>query len=632
MLNILRQKAGSWMVKAILGVIVIVFIFWGVGNHNAKKNNVVAVVDGEEITMTEYMEAYETLLNRVRKQFRNNLNDEMIKMLQLKQQTINMLIDRKLLINAAKKLKLRVTRDEVVSEIKKFPAFQTAGNFDNRLYSSILKRIRTTPEKFEAEQSVSLLLNKLRLLITDCVKVLEEEAREWFIRDNSSMKIDYVFFDPATYKGINPSDQEAADYFEIHKEEYKTEPEVKVRYLHFNPEKYKLKVKISNQELQDYYEANTDEFIEPETVEARHILLKAGRDATPEMLEAQKNKALEILEMAKKGDDFSELAKQYSEGPSKKNGGFLGAFRKKDMVKPFANKAFSMKPGEISDPVQTRFGWHIIKVEKVTPELITSFEKAKIKILEKMTAERSLNLAYDEAESVYSASFGGDDLITAAQEHNMKVETTGFFTKQGPEKGISDRSKFASAAFVLPEMEISDIIDCQNTYYILQLVKKKPSIIKEFSVVREKIITALTKEKQKEKARLDAQALLDDLKNGVSIISGAEKYNLKLSASDFFKRNDLPNKTGLEETIITASFQLSQKHKLPENIIEGIRGYYVILFNENQKPGPDEFNDNKETITNKILEEKKNRTFETWLTELKSKSEISTDNNFLENE
>ena len=632
MLKILREKAGSWMVKAILGVIVIVFVFWGVGGYNSKKGNIVAVVDGEQITIDEYREAYENLLEQFRKRFRNNLNDEMIKMLQIKRQAVNMLINRKLLINAAEKLKLRVTRDEVVSEIKKFPAFQTAGTFDKRLYSNSFNRSRTTPDKFESEQSVSLLLNKLRLFIMDCVKVPEEEAREWFILNNSSMKIDYFLFDPATYKEIHPSDQEAADYFEIHKEEYKTEPEVKVRYLQFNPEQYKSEVKLSNQELQDYYEANPDEFIKPATVEARHILLKTEQNASSEIVEAQRKKALEILAMAKKGDDFAKLAKEYSEGPSKNSGGFLGAFSKKAMVKPFAEKAFSMKPGEISDPVQTRFGWHIIKVEKVTPESTTPFEKAVIKIRAEMTQERALNLAYDEAESVYSASFGGDDLIAAAQEHNMKVETTGFFTKQGPVKGILDQSKFASAAFALPEMEISDIIDCKNNYYILQLIEKNPSGIEEFSVVREKIITALIKEKQKENASLDAKALLDDLKNGVSIISGAKKYNLKSSTSDFFKRNDLPKNSGLEETIVKASFQLSEKQQLPEDVIEGIRGYYVIVFNENKKPDPDEFNEKKETITNKILEEKKNRTFEAWLTQLRNRSEISIENNFLGNE
>ncbi|MCD6184606.1 MAG: SurA N-terminal domain-containing protein [Deltaproteobacteria bacterium] len=632
MLKILRQKAGSWMVKAILGVIIIVFVFWGVGSYNSKKDNVIAVVNGEKITINEYRETYENLLSQFRKRFGNNLNDEMIKMLRIKRQTVNMLIDRKLLINAAEKLKLRVTQDEVVSEIKKFPAFQTAGTFDKRLYSSILNRIRTTPEKFESEQSVSLLLNKLRLFITDCVKVPEEEAREWFVRNNLAIKIDYVLFDPATYKGINPSDKEASDYFEIHKEEYKTEPEVKVRYLRFDPENYKSEVNISNQEIQDYYDANPDEFIEPETVEARHILLKTGQNVSPEMVEAQRKKALEILAMAKKENNFAELAKQYSEGPSKNNGGFLGAFRKKDMVKPFAEKAFSMKPGEISDPVQTRFGWHIIKVEKVTPESTTPFEKAAIKIQAEITKERALNLAYDEAESVYSASFGGDDLITAAREHNIKVKTTDFFTKQGPEKGISDRSKFASAAFALQKMDISDIVDCKNSYYVLQLIEKNPSRIHEFSAVQEKVISALIKKKQKEKAEQDAQALLDDLKSGVLISSGAEKYNLKSSTSDFFKRNDLPKNSGLEESIIKVSFQLSEKHKLPEHLIEGIRGYYVIEFNDNKKADPDEFNDNKETIRTKILEEKKNHTFETYLAQLRKRSEISIENNFLGNE
>ncbi|MCD6224163.1 MAG: SurA N-terminal domain-containing protein [Deltaproteobacteria bacterium] len=629
MLNVFRKKAGSWMIKAILGAIIIVFVFWGVGNYGDRQGNVVAVVNGEKIAVDEYRDAYENLLEQFRKRFGKNLNDEMIKMLQIKNQALNMLIDRKLMINAAQKLKLRISQDEVVSEIKNFAAFQTAGTFDKRLYSNILNRVRTTPDEFEAEQGVALLLNKLRLFITDCVKVSEQEAKEWFVWNNSSVKIDYLLFDPESYKDINPSDKEAAAYFEINKEEYKTEPRVKVRYLHFDPENYKSGVTVSDDELQDYYDMNPEEFIKPKTVEARHILIKTDQNDSPEKIEEKRKKALEIQKMAEK-DDFAELARKYSEGPSRDNGGFLGAFRKKDMVKPFADKAFSMKLSEISDPVRTRFGWHIIKLEKINEESTIPFEEAVVKIREKITKERAVNLAYDEAEKVYDASFAGDDLVTAAREHNLKVETTGFFTKQGPEKGISDRLKFASAGFSLGDMELSDILDFKGGFYILQLIDKLSPEIPEFTAVQKKVRTDLIKAEQREKAEHDAQALLDDLKNGISISTGAEKYNLKALTSDFFKRDASPGNIGLERAIIEASFKLSEKQKLHEQVIPGIRGFYLIRFNESKKPDPDEFEDTKESVSNKLLQEKKIKTFEAWLAQLRNESEISIENNFLE--
>jgi peptidyl-prolyl cis-trans isomerase D len=629
MLNVFRKKAGSWMVKAILGAIIIVFIFWGIGNYGEKQGNIVAVVNGEKITIDEYRDAYENLLEQFRKRFGNNLNDEMIKIFRIKHQALNMLINRKLMINAAKKLKLRVSQDEIISAIKNFEAFQTGGTFDKRLYANILNRIRITPDKFEAEQGVGLLLNKLRLFITDCVKVSEQEAREWFVWNNSSVKIDYVIFDPESYKDIDPSDKEAAEYFELHKEEYKTEPMVKVRYIHFDPENYKPMVTISDDELRNYYEMNPEEFIKPKTVEARHILIKTDKNDSPEKIEEKRKRILEIQKMAEK-NDFAELARKYSECPSRDNGGFLGAFTQKDMVKPFADKAFSMSINEISDPVRTRFGWHIIKLEKINEESIIPFKEAAVKIREKITKERAVNLAYDEAEKVYDASFAGDDLVTAAQEHNLKIETTDFFTKQGPENGISDPLNFASASFSLGDMELSDILDLKDGYYILQLIDKLPPEIPEFTAVRDKVRTDLIKLKQREKAEHDAKAFLGDLKNGVAMTLGAEKYNLKVLTSDFFKRDASPGNTGLEKAIIEASFNLSEKQKLHEQVIPGIGGFYVISFNESKKPDQDEFEDKKKAVSNKLLQEKKNKTFEAWLSELRKRSEISIENNFLE--
>ena len=134
----------------------------------------------------------------------------------------------------------------------------------------------------------------------------------------------------------------------------------------------------------DYYEANPEQFKTPKTVEARHILIKVPRDADPDAVERARIKSLAIHKMAIEGKDFAELAKQFSEGPTKDKGGHLGTFKKETMVKPFADKAFSMKTGEISEPVRTPFGWHIIKVETINKAVARSLEESTAQIREKM--------------------------------------------------------------------------------------------------------------------------------------------------------------------------------------------------------------------------------------------------------
>ena len=204
------------------------------------------------------------------------------------------------------------------------------------------------------------------------------------------MDLDYVLFEPGQFKNIQPTADEIQKFFDEHKETYKTDPEIKVRYLHLNPKNFEAGVTVTAEDIRDYYESNTDKFKDPKTVQARHILIKVDQNAKPEEVESAHQRAEDVLKLAREGQDFAALARQYSEGPTKTKGGDLGTFRREAMVKPFADKAFSMKAGDISDPVRTRFGWHIIKVEKVNQASVLSFDDAKKKIQKKLILSKRI--------------------------------------------------------------------------------------------------------------------------------------------------------------------------------------------------------------------------------------------------
>lgn len=629
MLRLMRDKAGNWVIKILLGAIVIVFIFWGVGSFRERGGGKVASVNGETITMAEYRKSYNELMEQLRKSFGNNLNEDTLKMLQVKKQALDRIIDKKLLLGEASQLNFRVSEKELANAIRSIGAFQNAGVFDSRLYQRVLNLNRLTAEEFETVQRESMLMEKLRSFITGSVKVSDQEIMEWFNWANTSLDIDFVLFAPEKYKDIPCTPEETSVYFNDHKSAYKTDPMVKVRYLFFEHEAYTGRVKIADDEIKAFYDENREEFNTPKTVEARHILRTVSQDAGPEDVEKARATTLEIMQMAKSGEDFSELAKRFSQGPTKNKGGYLGTFKREDMVAPFSDKAFSMEAGEISEPVRTPFGWHIIKVEKVNEGGSRSFEESEAEIRKKLTDIRARNMAYDEAETVYDASFKEDDLVKSAEKRKLKTMTTDFFTREGPVKEIQNSKKFSEAAFTLLPMEISDVQDLGDGYYILQAIDKIPEKIPDLEKVKERVTADLVKEKQSEQAKKDANELLVVL-TGIPMEPAAQKFNLKAAASGFFKRDDSPPKIDFGREVVAAAFQLSNSKKLPDDVIKGEKGYYVIQLRERKKPDLKEFDKDKRKIEGMLLQQKKASVFTARLSELRNKNEISIEKDFLD--
>ncbi len=627
----MRQNASSWIIKILLLAIVIAFVFMGLGSYQSQKPSKVALVNEQPISIDEYRETYNNLLEQVRRQFGNNLDPELLKMMNLKKQTLDRLIARTLILQEAEKLNLMVSEDELTDAIRNIPAFKSSGSFSVPTYEKLLRRVGTSPEQFEEEQRKLMLTEKMRQLVTDSIMVTEAEAREWFNWENAMISIDVVEFDPTQYKEIQPGDEEKIKYFEANKKNYKTDPQIKIRYVRFSPDDYIRNVEISKDEIKDYYEANPEAFTSPKTVEARHILIKADEEASPEVIEDARKKAVDILKMARDGKTgFAELAKKYSEDPAGDNGGYLGTFTKETMVEPFAEKAFSMEPGEISEPVQTRFGWHIIKVEKVNQARTASLEEAESEIRKNLEDEAAKNLAYDEAEALFDSAVGGDDLVNEAKSRGIKLLETDFFSrKTGPKADIRDRVKFISSAFNLTDTEISDILDLADGYYILQIVDRIPEKISEYKDVEEQVEKDLIATLRDRKASEDAEAFLKSLKADSSLSEEGSRKNLTVTSTGFFKRNDTIPEIGMEQNVNNAAFLLSKEQKWPEKIIKGKNKVYVIEFKERKSPDAEAFEKEKTETIKRLGDQKRFKAFESWILQMKSSSKITIEEGYL---
>jgi peptidyl-prolyl cis-trans isomerase D len=623
MLDLMRKHAGTWMIKALLGAIVVVFIFWGVGSWTTQREGIVATVNGESISLEDYRSAYNRLMDQARQSLGAGLSDEMLKALQIPKQALDQLIDRTLLRQTAERLKLKVSDEELAQSIRSTPAFQSSGVFDPRRYQQVLSLNRLTPEIFEMSQRDSLLIEKLVRLVTDSAKVSESEAESWYQWNQAAVKFDFVTVDADRYKNISVSGDEIKAYFDRMKESYRTQPEIQVRYVRFDPEALSSGIPVKAEEIREYYEANAQRFVIPKTVEASHILIRVPNDAPAEAAAQARGRIEDVLKQARAGRDFAQLAKEFSEDDGTRDrGGALGAFTQESMVQPFGDVAFATPAGQISDPVRTRFGWHLIRVAKVNEGRTRSLEEAQDEIQNQLKRERARSLAYDAAEAAYDAATVANDLIGTAAARSLEVRTTDFFNRTAPVKGIAAGPAFAQAAFQLNPGDISEILDLADGYYLLQIAETRPARVPELAEVDAQVKQDLIKEKQQDLARKDAQSLLEDVKNGVSLEQAAKKVGLARRTSDFLKRTDAVTGLGQEPEMLQRAFDLSAGNPLPHEPIRISTGYSVIRFGERKAPDLAGFEKERPQIRERLLQQKKFKSWEAWMNQLRNRSQI----------
>jgi len=627
MLDFLRRKAQSTVIQVGILAIILVFMFWGVGGNKGNGPNSLATVNGQMVSYQDYQKLYDQKLNQLRAQLGGEIPPGLLENLGLKQQILDELIQRMLLSQGAEAAGVMVSEEEVRQAIQEMPAFQKDGVFNVEWYNKILAGNRMSVSDFEASVKNDLLTAKILGHLSRFGGVSEAELQERFDLDYRQKKFSYVAFEAGDFeKKVQINDDELAAYFESHRDSYLSQPEINLSYVLF-PYGVGASYPIADEDVTAYYEQHKEDYLVPETRRARHILVKVAEDAPVTEIDQARKRAEDLLQKARDGKDFAELARQNSDDKgSAANGGDLGFFKRGQMVPPFEDAVYGLEKGGMT-LVRSRFGFHVVKLEEIKPGRLKPLDEVRGAIVAKIGKEGAKNQAFKEASQAYEKIILSGSLAKYAESGGVSLKETGLFRRDQPPAVLKDEPAFLQAALGLKEGELSSIIDGASAYAVFFAKEIKKPQPPELTQVRKQVEKDFTKERSVELAREAAAKLLADLKNGVTLAEGVKGSGGKVQESPFISRVDRAG-SRLDSVLIDTGLALTATKPVADQVEQVGQSFYVLDFQEEKAPPEGLFKQKHDELAAKLAEENRAELVSAWVANLRSKAEITINPSF----
>ncbi len=621
MLDFLRRNAQSLFFQIVVVVIILAFVFWG-GSSMMNNRQSAITVNGEEISFQEMDKAYNQAYERFAAQFGGNLPKGLLDSLDIKQQVINQLIQDSLLRQGGKQMGVLVSADEIQKRIQSMAAFQKNGQFNMEQYEFILANNRLTPTKFEDSILHELLVQKTIDDISSFITIAtEEEILDVYKLENELASVDFVKISPASFTGkISFSEDELAEWYKKNQDRYKTEPEIKLQYLSFLYGEMGEKIDVPESDVEKYYTTHITDYQEPESRHARHILVKAS----PNDPEEARKKAQEIKALAEADDDFAKLARTYSEGPSAPSGGDLGFFTRGRMVPAFEQAVFSMKEGEISEVVETNFGYHIIKLEEINPSSTKPLEEVRASIVSKLKLDQARPLAFQMANKAYEGIIGAGSLANYVRDNkDVNLHETGFFKQSEPPEPFRSSPEFLTKAFALKKGDLSSMIESGDGYVILFALDIKEPEVPPLADVEVQVKKDYVKDQAEARAKEAAEKLIASINEGKSIQAAAAEAGMAAVNSGFFTKATPNEKGTFPPSLMGKAFRLTMSAPVieqPETVGEDL---YVFTLKEKKNPEEKMKEEDRKRYEEALLSLKRQQLLSAWLENKRQDADIT---------
>ncbi len=526
MLQAIRDKAHGIFAWVMLLFVGIPFGLWGINNYfNGGKEKPMAVVGDRDILEKDVNRTYENLVARMG----SSDYDEK----QIRHEALEQVINMELITQAAKKEGLTISEADIRNYVQSQPYFQSEGKFDKDRLKSVLASQGMTPQQFAAQIREQMLNEQFVRGVTDTSIVTKRQLENFYRLRNQERQIEYMTI-PVKKTEAAVQDKDIDAYYQENKSQFQNPEKVSVDYVTLSIDDVSADFHPTEDELKSLYEEQKAQYGTPEQRKVSHILIAADMDKEDEA-KAAMTKADALRERLSKGEDFAKLAKDNSDDKdSADKGGDLGPINKDTLDPSFASAAFALAKGEVSKPVKTPFGYHLIKVTELVPATTKKFEEVRAELEKSYQHNAAENKFYELKQKLDEMSFEHKDTLEPlAKNLNLKIAQTGLFTREAGE-GEATEVLFRNAAFapeVLqgnngPALEVGT-----DKVYVLHLKEHQLATDKPLAEVKEEIKTKLRAKMAQEDTRKLAEQVLADLRQGKSLADAAKSIGVGLNKS-----------------------------------------------------------------------------------------------------
>ncbi|MBD3367343.1 MAG: hypothetical protein GF405_04075 [Candidatus Eisenbacteria bacterium] len=600
MLAALRSNTKAFLWIVMVAFVGFIFAAWGRGIQRSQKGperGLIGRVESVPIEYRQFNEAYRQNLQTYAQRTGSEVDEQTAEV--IRNETWNQLVNEVLIEQEIERLGIDVPDQHVFDTLwnqppqfaYESPAFQDEqGNFSFDLYH---REIQLNPERWEGIAEMYRNTLKQQILTQEIQAgafVTEAELWQEWVAQNATATVTYVVSDPRTVEreDIVPTEDEARAYFEANRRDYEIPERVVLDYVEFS------------------------------------------REPTEEDEADVRNRLTDLAESVRQGEEFAELASIYSDGPSRAEGGDLGWFGRGQMVPEFDEVVFGMEEGEVSDPFETQFGYHIVYLEDTKTENGEEMVKARHILLEVAPSEETL-VAVEQAVSEFSELAADDGLIEAATEMDYEVRTTDPFADGRFIPGIGTLRPAVKMAFDSDEDTVLGPYVTPDAYYVFEVREKLSSRVPSYDELAEDVaergaqhpaVRDLTRERMAERARAIAEDVATAVRSGNTLEEAAALHGLDTRKAGPFTRRDAVPGVGQRNAFVGTSFGLRTGETSGVIEVQDPTRYYVLRLESRTAADQQTFEEQKDQLRQQLMQMERMDLFASWLEGLRDDADI----------
>jgi len=592
MLLAIRERIMGVVGWIILGILFVAFAFFGLNSYlQSDAANYAAAVNDQEITLARHQRAYQQLRTRMADMLGDNFDAAQLNEDILKANALQQLINEELVLQAADAEGYAASNQLVAARINSIDAFKENGVFSKTLYERVLGYQGIGPANFEHNLKQEIIANQYREGISRTAAATAAGLSRAYILEGQQRRFNYMVLPLQSFSAqLEITDQDIEDYYAAHSDAFMTPERVRVQYLELDIATLDPGIAVDEQAVQALYDEQSLKYVTPEERHARHILIRLLPDADEAATAAALEKAQGIVARLDTGESFADLAKELSDDPgSAANGGDLGFFGRGMMAPEFEDSVYGLQQGERSQPVKSPFGFHIIELVEIKPEVAIPLADVRDELVDQLLADERANLFFEQSETLSSITFEQpDSLQGAADALGLDIQESDWMSRGGGGTGIAANSNIIETAFsedvLLNGNNSASVEVAPDHVVVLRVLEHQEAAQQSLEAVRTDVERLTRNEKARALAEARGKEILASLTAGeTTLAASAEADAVTLHSTELIQRNA----SEPAREIVSAAFTLNTPAE-GETVYKGLparNGDYVIIALEQVKDG-----------------------------------------------